>query len=117
MTGDAFRALAQAAWREHKASVGRRRVVDGVHDTPEPPRWFVTCELGEGTCGCERCADDPARLSLSFQRWRAINAEALFELFGSDPPPPSAHNVASVRRGDRFEDVVAALRARLAEAL
>lgn len=119
LTGDDFRALAQCAWREYQRTKGRSRIVDGIHDTPTAPRWFVTCELGEGECSCGRCLSDPeARLTLSFLRWRETNADALLELFGSGPPPLSAQNdVASVRRGDRFDDVVAAAHARLAEAL
>lgn len=41
-------ALAEAAWREYKIAAGLRGMVDDVHDTPEPPRWFQVEELGLG---------------------------------------------------------------------
>lgn len=87
MTSGEFRVLAHAAWREFQSAMGRYGIVDGIHDTPEPPHWFVTCELGEGVCPCERCLADPERITVSFLRWREENADALAYLF-SDPPPP-----------------------------
>jgi hypothetical protein len=117
LTGVEFHALCRAAWDEFKLAAGRRRIVAGVHGVSEPPRWFVSCELGEGICTCERCKPDPARLSMSFVHWRLINAEILAFLFDSHPPPPSEHtNVSSACRGDGFEDVLARAWARLAEA-
>lgn len=61
------------AWAEFKAGIAFLGTIDGIHDTPEPPRWFITEALGHGVPYIRPSLLDTLR---ELAEWTFINIDA-----------------------------------------